>query len=252
MTTDYPGEQWKTVDFGYDEQFDFRLDISNFGRLRTFNRFSKGKIIAGSMINGYRIVRIKLIRGRNEQAQQQFSYLQEQCENLATRIRALKKSGEDPAALEDATALLSRLRQNLEKAYNKDIKERTVHYQSLVHRLVADAFLPAPAPGQTLVAHIDFDKLNNRASNLRWMTPEENYSHQKKSPHVIKEKEDRKLRRKEDSKSTKLTTTRVMLLKKLLNEGKSVRQLAKTFKVTDTQIMRIKRGENWADVKAAE
>lgn len=252
MTTDYPGEQWKNVNFGLEHEYDFRLDISNFGRLKTFNRISNGKIIAGSMINGYRIVRIKLIRPRDEQAEQQFGYLQKQYENLSARLREMKKSGAEAAAIEESGALLSRLKQNMAKAYNKDLKERTVHYQSLVHRLVADYFLPKPVAGQTLVAHIDHDKLNNRASNLRWMTPEENYSHQKKSPHVIKEKEERKTRRKEDSKSTKLTTTRVMLLKKLLNEGKSVRQLAKTFKVTDTQIMRIKRGENWADVKAAE
>ena len=42
-----------------------------------------------------------------------------------------------------------------------------------------------------------------------------------------------------------------MLLKKLLNEGKSMKQLAKQFKVTTTQILRIKRGVNWAEVDAA-
>ncbi len=42
-----------------------------------------------------------------------------------------------------------------------------------------------------------------------------------------------------------------MLLKKLLNQGKPIKQLVKQFKVTDTQIFRIKRGENWADIEAA-
>lgn len=40
-------------------------------------------------------------------------------------------------------------------------------------------------------------------------------------------------------------------MKKLFNEGKPMKQLVKLFKVTDTQILRIKRGENWADIKAA-
>jgi hypothetical protein len=42
-----------------------------------------------------------------------------------------------------------------------------------------------------------------------------------------------------------------MLLKKLLNEGKPMKQLVKQFKITDTQILRIKRGENWSNVPAA-
>jgi hypothetical protein len=43
-----------------------------------------------------------------------------------------------------------------------------------------------------------------------------------------------------------------MLLKKLLNQGRPMRMLVKQFKITDTQILRIKRGENWADVQAAK
>ena len=81
------------------------------------------------------------------------------------------------------------------------------------------------------------------------MTPDENYAHQQDSPHVIAEKKDR---RNEKSRNSKLTVTKVMLLKKLLNQGKPIRTLVKQFKVTDTQILRIKRGENWGDIKAAE
>ena len=43
-----------------------------------------------------------------------------------------------------------------------------------------------------------------------------------------------------------------MQLKKLLNQNKPVRQLAKQFKVTDTQIIRIRNGVNWSAVKAAK
>lgn len=36
------------------------------------------------------------------------------------------------------------------------------------HRLVAEAFLPKPKNGETMVCHKDKDKTNNRASNLMW------------------------------------------------------------------------------------
>lgn len=42
-----------------------------------------------------------------------------------------------------------------------------------------------------------------------------------------------------------------MLIKKRLNEGKSLSILAKQFKVTTTQLSRIKRGINWNDIQAA-
>lgn len=42
----------------------------------------------------------------------------------------------------------------------------------MVHQLVADAFVPNPE-GKKIVRHIDGNKQNNNASNLRWLTSSE-------------------------------------------------------------------------------
>ena len=100
-------------------------------------------------------------------------------------------------------------------------KRRTIYWQCLTHRLVATYFIGRRLPEQTVVSHLDYNKLNNRVYNLRWMTPEENYAHQNKSPFVISEKDGRTSRIRM-SPTTKLSVTKVMLLKKLLNQNKPI------------------------------
>lgn len=248
MTRDFPGEQWKTVRFDFEFTNDFGLEVSNFGRLRTFNKISNGNIIKGSMTEGYRIVRLKLYRPRDQETQARLNNLQQQVFKLARKLKAQINDGESKTIINETAELLDTLKKKVSKKFQHDLKNRTINYHSLIHRLVAHYFLPTAKPNQSIVAHLDHDKLNNRVANLKWMTPEENYAHQKKSPQVIKEKQQR---RHSNPNRAKLTVTRVMLLKKLLNEGKPTKELVKLFKVTDTQIFRIKRGENWANVPAA-
>ena len=252
MTNSYFAEQWKTVQFDEDLIKEGTIEISNFGRVRSFNRISNGNILKPSHINGYEILRLKLYRPRDQKTQKEFDYLQQQVTILGDQLKTLKNNKSEAKKIASITELLASMKTNITKRLNDDLKHRTVNYSALIHRLVATYFLEKPSEKHTVVAHINFEKLNNKYTNLKWMTPQENYEHQQKSPYVIKEKETRLHRRKEDSKATKLTVTKVMLLKKLLNEGKPLKTLVKQFKISETQIFRIKRGENWADIEAAK
>lgn len=55
---------------------------------------------------------------------------------------------------------------------------------TLVHRLVATAFVPNPN-NLRFVNHLDSDRTNNRASNLEWVTSSENRNHGIKSGNVV-------------------------------------------------------------------
>jgi HNH endonuclease len=252
MAKDFPDEKWKEVKFDFDYSNDFKLFISNFGRLKTFNKISNGNIIKGSMINGYRIVRLKFFKPREEKTFARFKTLKKQVEKLSAKLKSQIQNKEGKQQINETELLLATFKTNLQKTISADIHSRTINFHSLIHRLVAEYFLPKPKSDQTIVAHLDYNKLNNNFTNLKWMMRDENYAHQQKSPYVIKEREERKSGTRSNTKVAKLTVTKVMLLKKMLNQNKPMKLLVKQFKITDTQILRIKRGENWKHVPAAE
>jgi hypothetical protein len=252
MTQMLFGEQWKNVNFNFEYINDYKLEVSNLGRVRSFNKISNGNIVKGSLVNGYRVVRLKFYKPRENETQQKLDYMQQQVFKLMKKIKEMKTNAESVATISTTEKLLDNLKQTLKKRFATDTKSRTINWHSLHHRLVADYFLQKKSDKHTVVAHLDFDKLNNKLNNLKWMTLEENYEHQKNSPFVIEAKLKVKQGYNENSKATKLTVTKVMLLKKLLNQNKPIKQLVKLFKISETQILRIKRGENWTNVEAAK
>lgn len=110
-----------------------------------------------------------------------------------------------------------------------------------VHKLVAKGFVKNPKR-KKFVFHIDNNKLNNHFENLKWATREEMTQHQiERGVYLHKN-------RKMPSHS-KMNETKVRLLKKRLAEGKTKRKvLAKSFGITETQVRRIEKGENWGHV----
>lgn len=116
-----------------------------------------------------------------------------------------------------------------------------------IHREVAKAFLPKTSSRRKYVIHLNHDRSDNDASNLKWATVEEMIEHQQQSPKKIAYKKLQATR----NIGRKLTATQVKTIKKTLenkNQSLTINQIASQYGVSDMTIYRIKSGENWAGV----
>lgn len=104
----------------------------------------------------------------------------------------------------------------------------------LVHRLVAEAFMPNPL-GMPEVNHLDGDKFNNHLDNLEWADREGNAKH---SCHKTT-----------GSKcgTSKLKEVDVYEIAQLLLEGQlTQKEIGEMYNISNHAIFRIKAGYNWA------
>lgn len=172
-------ERWMLIVFvGIDNPPAYQ--VSNYGRLRSFQSGKEGAIIKGSVIQGYRSLNIR-------------------------------------------------------------VKGKTLN--RYVHKLVAEYCLAAGGSEETYVLHLDHDKLNNRAENLRRATKNEMIEHNRTNPNVL----NRPLPKR--TSSYKLTEIKVRVIKKLLRNDKNrLKMIARQFGITHTQLNRIRSGENWKHV----
>ncbi|MEO5571485.1 MAG: NUMOD4 domain-containing protein [Bacteroidia bacterium] len=124
----------------------------------------------------------------------------------------------------------------------------------LIHKIVADYFLPKPKGKKMLVIHMDHDLQNNHYKNLKYVTLPDQRQHASKSPasKLALKKLLKRNRERYTTQGQKLHVSQVIQIKKILANPKrklTNRQVAEKFKVSEMQIYRIKRGELWKNVK---
>ncbi|HAD79246.1 HNH endonuclease [Empedobacter falsenii] len=121
--------------------------------------------------------------------------------------------------------------------------KRTAKY---VHKMVAETFLPNK-DNKEYVVHLDHNKLNNAMDNLKWATLDEWKEHNKDLFRMMKGRS-----RLDSIPNSKLTEAQVIRLKKKLidpNRKTKISTLAKQFNISQGQVYRILRGENWAHIE---
>ncbi len=119
------------------------------------------------------------------------------------------------------------------------------------YKLVAKYFVQKYSENQEHVIHLDYNRSNDHTQNLKWVTSTERLEHIRKSPFVI-EAQKNFIESNRNGYGSKLTSTRVMMIKKLLanpNRKTRIKMIARQFGVSEMQIYRIKSGENWGHVK---
>jgi len=114
-----------------------------------------------------------------------------------------------------------------------------------VHKLVAEAWLPNPNPQNTIVTHLDGVLTNNHVSNLEWHTRETLIEKHRE----LAKKQTNSPKFKRVVSNSKLQESDIAHLKSMLQKGVAQSKIAKMFCISEMQVTRIKRGENWGHVK---
>lgn len=111
------------------------------------------------------------------------------------------------------------------------------YHPTLVHRLVAEAFLGQAPSERHQINHVDGDKTNNRADNLEWCTASESGNHAYRTGLSVSRKGSLHGR-------SKLTEAQVQEIRGL-DGALTQRQIAARFDVTQQQVSRIMTGKRW-------
>lgn len=106
-----------------------------------------------------------------------------------------------------------------------------------VHRIVAKTFIPNPL-NKKCVNHKDGDKLNNRVSNLEWVTHSENAKHAFKNG--------LKIHKGENGPSHKLSELSARVIKEAALAGYPMKDIAAYFNISYSTVSNIKQGHKWA------
>ncbi len=107
------------------------------------------------------------------------------------------------------------------------------HY---VHRLICEAFHGAPLAPGLHAAHADGDRTNNAPSNIRWVTPAENYAD--RITHGTCNSGERHGR-------SRLTGADVLCIRRMAAEGAPQQFIAKRFNVKPNTVSQIVHRSRW-------
>lgn len=113
-----------------------------------------------------------------------------------------------------------------------------------VHKIVAQLFVPNPEGYKKLVFK-DRKRTNCRADNLEWLSKEA-------FADVMRERKNAYYYNPNHKPKTKLTTAKVALLKKMINDpNRKTRYkiIAKRFDINISTLFSIKRGDSWPEVE---
>lgn len=250
-------EIWKEYPINLNYENFFRIEISSWGRAKTFHsRAPEGNIVKGSLREGYPCLGgVKLFKKRPPKVASKIQEYNDRVDLMNREIKELlrlKDMPEDVVAQRLITVRAKRdaLIQKRKKYIYKTDKERTINFHVLIHRAMAELFLERKE-GDEVVIHKDFDKLNNNLDNLAWVTKEVSFARYGDSPayQAYIKSDKAKNSQKNIVRNFKLTKNDVLYIKEKLSQGKTLKELAHRFGVSDMQIYRIKIGENWSNVK---
>lgn len=113
-----------------------------------------------------------------------------------------------------------------------------------IHKLVAQIWVPRPSEAHTAVTHVDRNLTNNHISNLKWITEEERRRLTGEFNKVLRADP----KRQKFIANSKLKERDVVLLKSMLQRGVTQAKIAQLFSISEMQVTRIKRGENWGHI----
>ncbi len=248
-------EIWKEYPLNIEFDSDYKIEVSNKGRLRTFNKLHPdGKILECSLQGGFKCLRSTLWKNRSQSDEQKVEKLQAEIAAYNQKIKQLGTSEEELAEKVQLRAEREEIALAKSKLIKRLNKKYRIYFCVLVHRAVAEVFLEKPdSEDQKFIIHKDFDKLNNKASNLEWVNQEtlnSRYMHHPKN--VLYQFKMQFMDGKKKVKHAKLNENQVLIIKKRLKKGYPLNRLSRQFGVSDMQIHRIKTGENWGHVKLVE
>ena len=248
----YTKEIWKEYPLGFVIEGFYKIEVSNLGNVRTFNsRNPNGINIKGSLQGGFNCLRVTFRKERKPADKLKLTEIQSKIDDCNLQIKNTKPK--NPEILE-LRALRDDLIQQRVKLNLHINKKRAIYYCMLFHRAVAELFLESPeSEDYQFIIHKDFDKTNNRAENLAWATQEKVTERYNKHPKVILREFKKQFKEEKTAiHNGKLTELEVLKIKTKLKKGKTLKEIAKRFGVSDMQIHRIKTGENWSHVKLLE